>query len=94
MVNIVEIKDLEILVRRFFEEKECFPLSYLEAKKTKVDRFDCYYKFRCDPSIEVITVVAISRLDIYSGNSNCINDKIEIKSLNDFLQGEWITNHT
>lgn len=89
---VLTIKELTPMVEKFFEEKECFPMSYVEAKPHKEGRFDCYYKFRCSLPEMSITVDALSGVDIYSGRCMHHHGTAEIKSLSDFLQGEWICN--
>ena len=90
---MLNIKELTPMVEKFFEKKECFPISYVKAEPSKEGRFDCYYKFRCDLSEKSIAVDALSGVDIYSGRCMHHHGTAGIKSLSDFLQGEWICNH-
>lgn len=86
MIKILIIKDLTRLVEKFFENKECFPTSYVKAKPPKEGRFDCYYKIRCNLSEMSITVEALSGVDIYSGRCMYSDGQVDIKSFSEFLQ--------
>ena len=91
MIKIINTRELTPMVEKFFKEKECFPISYVEAKSPN-GKFDCYYKFRCSLLEMSISVHALSGVDIYSGRCMHHHGTAEIKSLSDFLQGEWICN--
>lgn len=86
MINILDVRDLIPMMGKFFEKKECFPISYVKAKPSKEGKFDCYYKFRCNLSEMSVTVEALSGVDIYSGGCMYYDGHVDIKSFSEFLQ--------